>query len=510
MTFLENTEFYYGEQLCSVLIICCAVTIILGKYYINRSSTLKNEINKEVVEVPVAPCGYFEGIQGFTGKDAPKFLLQMMKKCSENDVHKGDIDVGLFKLRLPLIKHGGLFFITDPNLARQILTDSKTYKPNTIYQPFDNIFGGKNLFTAIWNDDPKRSSARKGIMAAFSSSEVKRMNRICLERLEHWIETKLEPCISKNETFDPSYEMIHLLLSSILEIGFEYKAEESEILNIAKSFQVALKEFCLKEAGNPLRKPFGLLIPERRRAFQAAKEIPLFMAKVLKSYREKKDDEKCPNNTIIKLIANNPVYKDDEERLPDLGLLLLGGHDTTAYQLANTIVLLAKHPLEASKLRSEFVNGSSSESWSKSDYLDSIIKESSRMLPVGALGSIRTTGRTFTSKKDEGIVIPKDSVAVVSFHLINNNPSLFSNPSNFHPVRWMASSTSEKARMESCMMNFSLGARNCPGQRLATAELYSCIPLLFSQYKFEVVEEGKLEFFLTHKFVGTRLRAVKI
>ena len=57
---------------------------------------------------------------------------------------------------------------------------------------------------------------------------------------------------------------------------------------------------------------------------------------------------------------------------------------------------------------------------------------------------------------------------------------------------------------------FAKGKRNCVGQSLATAETSTVLPYVLSQYKLEIEEEGTLDYFLTLKFHGSRLKAVRV
>merc|ERR1712194_140258 len=117
-------------------------------------------------------------------------------------------------------------------------------------------------------------------------SEVKRMTQIATQRLNDWMETTLVPSIAKRESFDVSEEMSHLFFTTIMDVGFEYNASKAEFKEVTEALELTLKEFTLI---NPLRPIIGLFIPERRRAFQAAKYLQCFMTKVLKAYREKED-----------------------------------------------------------------------------------------------------------------------------------------------------------------------------------------------------------------------------
>eukprot|EP00558_Chaetoceros_sp_UNC1202_P013406 CAMPEP_0197252112 /NCGR_PEP_ID=MMETSP1429-20130617/59974_1 /TAXON_ID=49237 /ORGANISM="Chaetoceros sp., Strain UNC1202" /LENGTH=72 /DNA_ID=CAMNT_0042714393 /DNA_START=12 /DNA_END=227 /DNA_ORIENTATION=- len=69
--------------------------------------------------------------------------------------------------------------------------------------------------------------------------------------------------------------------------------------------------------------------------------------------------------------------------------------------MANTLVLLAKHPEISDKLRQDLLAmDAKSTSLHKSEYLRYVIEESKRLLPVAATGVFRKTGRAFTFTQD--------------------------------------------------------------------------------------------------------------
>eukprot|EP01083_Nonionella_stella_P021517 59662_1 len=131
-----------------------------------------------------------------------------------------------------------------------------------------------------------------------------------------------------------------------------------------------------------------------------------------------------------------------------------------------------------------------------------------RLLPVTAMGSYRRAGRDFTfSDKGGGkIVIPKNAVVAMPFYVQNRDPANFAEPNLFIPERW----ETNYDKVKGAAIQFSHGARNCPGQSLAMAELYSTIPKILSEYKLELENEGKLDYFLTLKYVGAKLRASRL
>ena len=460
----------------------------ISSFFFSFTKRSKTQTKIPSPVVPTAPCGILEAIRSFGGTQQPTFLLKMMDQSGSD----------IFKLRLP-IKYGGLFVVGNPKAAREVLLDRDTDKPQAFYSVFDSISKGPTMFTRT-NKDAKFHAVRKGVAPAFSSPEVKRVTRICNERLEDWMQTVLEPKIAKNETFDPTEEMLRLLFFMVMEVAFESDITEESEKQVRESLDLSFTELLTKDVTNPLRKMFGLFIPSRRRAVRAATDVHGFMSKLLETYREKTD--KSTNNTIIKLVANDPAKYENEHALAsDMIMFTVASHESTAVQLSTILVLLARHPEVAEKLRTELA-GLDPREWGKSAYLHCVISESLRFF---SSMPTRQAGRTFYFK-DGSIVIPEGAMISIPTFLIHRNRDVFSNPDIFDPERWVNPSQEAK----DAFMPFLMGTRNCMGQRLATTELYSCVPMLISKYKFEEVEEGELVFNITLKYEGARLRAVKV
>lgn len=436
---------------------------------------------------PIAPTGWFETTKKVGHPKVPWFFIDMARKTASN----------IYKIRLPM--PGGVYVVGDASAMREILLDKASNKPASVYQPFADLSGHANILTRS-TLDPIVKAVRKGIAPAFSSKEIRRMNSICTRHVQQWMQSTLDPLIEKNGgLFDPSIEMIAMTFNAIMESAFEYHPSEEERDAFLHNLEETLREFCLKRLANPFRKHVGFLIPESIDAVKSSLKVQAFAQKVLDAYRA--NENKSQEKTVIKLIVENKTYTTDKERVADIVVMMIGGFDTTGYTLSTILVLLAKHPRVSEKLRQELMTMDSTD-WSKSDYLKCVINESKRLLPVAAIGSIRTTSRDFVFNNGS-IVIPKGAVAFMPFILPLRDPLIFEDPDSFHPERW---ETASKAMREAYFV-FSLGNRNCPGQSLAVAELYSSVPRLIAKYKFEVETEGELEHFLTLKHVGTRLKA---
>jgi cytochrome P450 len=314
-----------------------------------------------------------------------------------------------------------------------------------------------------------------------------------LAKTEEWIETRLRPMIERGEAFDVGDEMIGMILSALCETAFEFQLTEQDQRQYRDDLEICLKEFLFKSTTNPFRVVLGRLIPERRRAYQAAERLMDLAKKIMDNYRALPAPLK---DTIIDRVMNSDVYASEREIQADIGLLLLAGHDTTAYSIAWTLLELARNQEHLQAVRQSVAN-LRPEEYHSCNTLQNVIKEAMRLHPVAAAGSFRVIGEDLETK--EGYLLPAGSILFLPLILLFRNPRVFQNPDQFQPNRW---ENATKEMMDS-WLPFSLGKQNCVGQALAKIELENVIARICSEFDLSVAKEGGADFFLTMKPTAT-------
>jgi cytochrome P450 len=444
----------------------------------------------------------FESIAKLAGSDAPFFLLKLAREIAPCPV---------FQVPIPI--PGGLYVVATGELQREVLNNVEADKPLAIYGKFDHPHYPPSIFSRQ-TKDPLWKVARKGSAPAFSRNQVDRMLSVCQKHLEAWIESYLEPSIQNGQSFDPSREMTFLTFETIMEAAFEYPQVSRERFDkYTHDLEIYLKEFGFKQVANPLRRYFGWFLPSYRQAIKAGHDNFAFLKSVVADYKSQKSNPSengCPFSTngsaktctIIELVLNNEGIPDDNHRIQEMLIFVAAGFDTTGYTLSTTLILMAKHPEIASKVR-QAQSQMESPATQVSEYLACVIKESRRFLSVGALVSSRQFERAVTLGDYE---IPAGATLLMPQMLSHRDESVYGDPDVFRPERWIDAAP----QIEESLISFAAGPRNCIGQPLAIAELESVLPKLLSTYEFTLEEPGRLEYFLTLKYKGCRLKASKV
>ena len=414
--------------------------------------------------------------------------------------------------------------IGEHTTARRILTDPLSSKPIEIYGTFRS-FNGKGDLAMFTMNGPGWHSKRKAVASAFSSKLIRRMNEAALDYTDAFVDDLKSE--ESGGVFDVCGSMLSVVLSALCESAFDYVISAEESAGMMHELELTLIEFALKSSTQIHRNWFGWLIPERRRAVAATLKLRELMCRIMENYRENGPKS---DGTIIQLIMENDgAFKTDDEKLAqlleffiagthrllsarrsqppshcrDLTLSDTSGHETTAHSISWVLTCLARNPQIQAKLRSE-LSALTPQTWNQSKYLQMCIKEGMRLYPVAAGGSIRTIGKDL--KTEGGHILPKGSTCFMPMMLVLNNPDVYENPREYNPSRW----EHPTREMIDCFIPFSLGKQNCIGQSLANAEMQMIIAKLCSEFTLSVEEEGDIDYFLTLKQIGTKLRAKKV
>eukprot|EP00538_Stauroneis_constricta_P011355 CAMPEP_0119570096 /NCGR_PEP_ID=MMETSP1352-20130426/43434_1 /TAXON_ID=265584 /ORGANISM="Stauroneis constricta, Strain CCMP1120" /LENGTH=642 /DNA_ID=CAMNT_0007619761 /DNA_START=32 /DNA_END=1960 /DNA_ORIENTATION=+ len=223
------------------------------------------------------------------------------------------------------------------------------------------------------------------------------------------------------------------------------------------------------------------------------------------------DDSKKERDS--KPVATNNSKLTAKQIADNIKTLLFAGHDTTASALAWAIYHISIHPNVEQRLLDEFKSSSSGsgsgshtanstpEELERLPYLGAVVKETLRLHASGGLA------RRPVSKDGErigGLDIPNGDEIFIVPHLIHRDPRYWDNPDDFIPERWL---DSDPKKQRGIYLPFSLGPRNCVGQKLALLELRTVLKLVLQRYRFRRIEgEGVPQVVTYLTFCPNRIR----
>lgn len=213
----------------------------------------------------------------------------------------------------------------------------------------------------------------------------------------------------------------------------------------------------------------------------------------------KKDPSQNDQITVFDSVLRPSAKEKAQVRLSlrqiqsDAGLFLAAGMDTTAHALEMGIWGFLNRPKTLHALLSELKRALPNrgeevrmEQVENLAYLNAVIKESLRLaygVPGRLLRIVPSGGHVAA-----GVPIPAETTVGHSAYLYHTDEDVFKMPYEFSPERWLGSDVSG---MESHLLSFSRGSRNCVGMNLAYAELY----IMFARFvmRYEVTNAGTTE-----------------
>jgi cytochrome P450 len=163
--------------------------------------------------------------------------------------------------------------------------------------------------------------------------------------------------------------------------------------------------------------------------------------------------------------------------------MFIAGHETTAFTLAWTLLLLAQHPRVLDALGAEVTGVLGDRAPETADaarmpLLDRVLKESQRLFPATPFVFIRRATAGFELG---GHALPEGASIILSPLVTHRLPDVFPEPLRFLPERWERPAPSSFQYLP-----FGAGPRLCIGAGFANQALRLVLPMLLQRFRFEL------------------------
>ncbi|KAK9066701.1 hypothetical protein SSX86_014024 [Deinandra increscens subsp. villosa] len=233
---------------------------------------------------------------------------------------------------------------------------------------------------------------------------------------------------------------------------------------------------------------------------RVAREIDGMAAKWLDEHRRSRKsevgiEEKDFMDVMISDLETEGLTEDDADTVikSTAMVLIASSADTTTVMLTWTLSLLLNNPHSLKKAQEELdtIVGRDRQV-NESDlpnlvYLQAIVKETLRLYPAGRLGGTRQFSEDCTVA---GYHVPKGTWLMVNLFKLQQDPEIWSNPSEFRPERFLDEDHKhvdvKGAHFD--LIPFGAGRRSCPGTALAL-QLLHLVLATFLQH-FDVSTPG--------------------
>lgn len=191
------------------------------------------------------------------------------------------------------------------------------------------------------------------------------------------------------------------------------------------------------------------------------------------------------DDCLTAMIKDNFNDKDMKDHMITL---IAAGHDTTAFFSSYMCFLLASHPESQEKLRQEIntVVGDSpvvtADHVAEMKYLAKVMQETLRLYSI--IPCVSRTAAETVHIKEANLTIPEGITTLIPMYLINRDPELWDQPSDYNPDRF-DNKNCDFTSAKNGFFPFGYGARTCIGNTLAQLESSVFLVHLLKKYRFK-------------------------
>ena len=355
------------------------------------------------------------------------------------------------------------YLITSPEGAREVLVNqhNETSKRTLQYNNL-SLVTGEGLLTAdtqAWR--PRRRMLQPAFhkeMIALSEHHI----AAGLAKLDNqWAElTSVGPAI---------IDIDHAMMSLALEItcGALFGIEVDDDVDEITSATLTALHGVVARARNPISLPLAIPTPANLKMKRAIKRLDKAVDAILISRSLNQLPDQAPIRDMLDVLLDpdleTPLTK--QQIRDEIVTFIVAGHETVASALTWAWHLLVTNPDEMQRLKNDPTRAQLA------------FDESLRLYPPAWV----ITRRTLSDLTVDEVLIPANSLVIVSPWLVHRNPKAWDNPNAFIPDRFLAGSP------QLGYIPFGAGARLCIGKEMARLEGSQILAHIAATWNIEAI-----------------------
>ncbi|XP_060118758.1 cholesterol 24-hydroxylase-like isoform X1 [Heteronotia binoei] len=385
--------------------------------------------------------------------------------------------------------HRITLLVLSPEGVKEYLTLPQYPKDRIVYGRLYNMFGVRFLGNGLVTDrDYNHWHKQRKIMdPAFSRSYLIGLMETFNDKAEELMKVLEEKADGETEV-----DMMNLLRRVTLDIiakvafGLELNTLNDDLAPFPHAMSL------ISQGMTESRKPFFKYIPRNRKVVKEIQENVQLLRRTGKDCIERRckaiqNGEETPLDILTQILKNAAQEGDCdyESMLDNFVTFFFAGHDTTASQLAFSIMELGRQPEVMAKLLAEVdavvgvKRDISYEDLGNLQYLSQVLKEVLRLYPP-VPGTIRWTGKEGVV---EGVRIPAKTTVIFNTYIMGRMERFFKDPLIFDPDRF----GKDQPKPYYSYFPFSLGPRSCIGQIFSQMEAKVVMAKFLQRFEFQLV-----------------------
>lgn len=404
----------------------------------------------------------------------------------------GDV-VGIYEGLTPCL------MIKDLELVKKVLIEDFWNFPNHRKFYEDGQLASQSIVVL---EDHKWKRMRQILSPVFSPSKIKSMQSMCTESIDTLIQNliQLTDCGSGEAITDVQQYYGSFSVDMICSLVFGIKINSlrdpnNEIVRQIRRFfgkSVTLKQLVIL-AFPVLMKLFDVYLLN----YEVLQYLNALTRRMLHQKREEGMSGRDFINLLMDAKGADGQSLSEEEIADQVILFFVAGYDTSAASLSAISYCLAMNPSVQHKLFREVEQFMQSrndaadhadeldgESMSELRYLDAVIKESMRFLPIVPRMERRCNKDCYLQSSDRKIFVPNNAMIIIPIYALNHDERYFVKPDKFDPERFL--DPEQEQQLGPAYLPFAAGPRSCIGQRFAIMELKECMVQIVSRFEFDM------------------------
>lgn len=400
--------------------------------------------------------------------------------------------------------------VLEPDLVKTVLqTKFASFHENGFHinPDLDPLLANNPFF----NYGDKWVSGRKQLTYAFSSMRLKILlegvKQVC-EKLEHFLDSRL----NKVEKLELELKDLFSRYTAqvVAGVGFGVEGFCFDDERKSDSFHEIGKSFLDTSVFNNIIFSLTFLIPSLAKVFKmrfVPKKIDHFFRTMVVDIMMQRRTDRTPKNDFLHLMAELERMEGDKFDINVLAShamsFFVDGYETSSGVLRYVGYQLADHPEVQEKLREEVMtvlakyDGTITyEALREMTYMDQVINETQRVLPVLACMKKICT-ETCELKGSDGLVcqVEPQTEIIICAQGLQEDSRYWENPEVFDPERF--SLDKKNSINKYVFLPFGEGPRMCVGMRMAMLQMKACLATLLRKYRLELSPRTQVPLKLT-------------
>ena len=358
------------------------------------------------------------------------------------------------------------YLVTSPEGAKEVLVNqhNETSKRTLQYNNL-SLVTGDGLLTA---DTQAWRPRRRMLQPAFH----KEMVALSAHHIEAGL-AKLDAQWADLTSDGPAIvDMDHAMMTLALEItcGALFGVEVDDDIDEITAATLTALHGVVARARNPISLPLVIPTPANLKMKRAIKRLDKAVNAILSSRALNKLPEDAPIRDMLDVLLDpdleTPLTK--QQIRDEIATFIVAGHETVASALTWAWHLLVANPDELQKLKKDPTRA------------QMVFDESLRLYPPAWV----ITRRTLSDITVDDVLIPANSLVIVSPWLVHRNPKAWTNPNAFMPDRFKAGTP------QLGYIPFGAGARLCIGKEMARLEGSQILAQIATTWNLEAVHNS--------------------